>query len=385
MNVYVKGEPMIGSRVRGYCFACAIFVLSCGTISMVSAQTGPREIVQPATGRSLPPIHIIISGLRQEWTNPGPEFSQNTVSYGIQIAARPNFTIRGNINQIVVDGDGLRSVGGASDLQVGGQYVMYAGNSRVIIDLAVNLPTGRTDLPDAAFATASRMALSQFDFRQPYFGQGSVIAPSIGLIQTLGQHFVYSIGAAYRLKGDYQPFKSLTEKYDWGDEIVFTAGADWRVLPAIQILGDVSVTSYSADSFGAADVYDAGDRWSGKLQINIQLGRHDAGVSTQFRQIDTNKRIFLTALVDEPTTSFPNLVHLSGYFVVRFNSLLGVYLETGVTGYGESLDQSDLTIYSATVKPTISLSSKISLPLHFKYHYGDLTGLEAGAALSIIL
>ncbi len=352
---------------------------------VLAAVMVPTSGVSAQMGRSVPPVHIFVSGFHQEWTEPDPTISQNSVTYGLQIAVRPNLTLRGNINQVVVDGDNLRSVGGLSDLQLGAQYIVRTSTSRIILDLAVSLPTGRTNLPDAAFQTSSLMALSQYDFRQPYFGQGRIIAPSVAWILTWGKRFTYSLGLSFRFKDKYKPFEGLTDKYNWGNEFVFLFGADWKFSNAFQLTADISGTSYRVDKFGNAEVYDSGNRWSGRLQLNFQMGRHDAGIKSNFRIISTNLRIFLNSLEPEPTTAFPDRLKLAGYVVIRFNSLLGLYMDAGATGFGEALGRSDILIYSTTFSPTVSLSSKISLPLHFRYNFGDLTGFEAGGTMSIVL
>jgi hypothetical protein len=305
--------------------------------------------------------------------------------YGLVVEARPNLTIKGAINQLVMDGDVLRSVGGFSDLFLGATYLKENYESTFIFNVDVTLPTGRQELPATAFESATVMALSQYNFRQPYYGQGSVISPSIGWVRSAGDNLSFSVGMAYRFKGQFRPFEGLTEDYNWGNELAFFAGIDWRIHPIINVKGDIALTSYKADKFGDTEVYSAGDRVNAALDINIRGGRHDFGVRSTIRHLSDNLRILVGLLEVEPTKAFPNLLELGAYTTLRLNRTIALQLDGMMSGYGEALDGASMTVYSVTARPSLAITSRINIPLHFRYNFGDLTGMEAGGSLVIVL
>jgi hypothetical protein len=229
------------------------------------------------------------------------------------------------------------------------------------------------------------MALSQYNFRQPYYGQGSIISPSIGWIRSIGDKFAYSLGLAYRFKGQFKPFEGLLEDYNWGNEIIFSGGIDWRMHPKVNVQGDIALTSYKADKFGETEVYSAGDRVNAALDIGIRGGRHDFGVRSAVRHLSDNLRILVGLLEVEPTKAFPNLLEVGAYTTLRLNRAVALQLDAMMSGYGEALDQASLTVYSVTARPSFAITSRINIPLHVRYSFGDLTGLEAGGSLAIVL
>jgi len=314
----------------------------------------------------------------------------------------PNLGVTLSVNQATVEHDSLQRVTGLADIQLAVNYVVRLSQSRIIAGIASNLPTGKSYLSRWAYDASFPMGLNHYDFSVPFFSQGTSVAPSIGWVYSASPDFVIGLGAAYRIRGSYEPHRQLPGKYEWGNELSVSANSQWNASPTFSVYGGVSFTAYNSDKIEEVIVYTAGSRVVLQVGLNKKLGRNDLRLDALYRNVGTNQILFNTALLDEPVKATPGSAQVSLRYRLRVNRALRATLGASVRRYTDTfeiqsfrdpelirfdairaLDQLD--VFRVSLNPEISLAPSLTIPFQLDYFMGDLEGFNAGVGLTAIL
>ena len=363
-------------------FLLAVFLFSLGSPQGAVADEGYRDD-DPV--RKIPPIRISLASSFQRWTQDGVSLQEFSLPITAQLRLRPNFNVSVGISQAFAEGDELEQVSGLTDVHLSFDYLVRLGSSRLVFNLGLNVPTGTSQLSDAAYETAFQLGLSQYDFRVPHFGQGTSVAPGMAWVTAVTKKLVISLGASYRFRGSFEPVSGLPDEYDWGDELLFTIGGMWQLGRTLSFSADAIYTRYEVDRIGDIIVYAAGSRLTAQAQLHKNLRMHDLWLSVRYRTVDTNQVLTGRTVRPESTRAFPGLFNLSGHYRVRLSPILRATVHVEGTRYEADFAFEQMDVFGIGIAPELSLAPAVTIPFQIKYAFGDLEGLEAGLGVVAIL
>ena len=334
--------------------------------------------------RRIPPVRVSIASLYQRWTQGRSSLHEVSLPLTAQLRLRPNLGVRVGISQALAEGDDLEQVSGLTDMQLAFDYLVRIENVRLVFNLGLSIPTGTSQLSDGAYETAFKLSLSQYDFQVPHFGQGASVAPGIALATAITKKLVVSLGASYRFRGSFKPTSALSDEYAWGDELLLVVGGAWQLGRTLSFSADATYSQYKADKIGRVTVYEAGSRLMAQAQLYKNLRRHDLWLSLRYRTIETSLVRAASAFRPESARAFPGLLKLAGHFRMRLSSALRATFHVEATRYEADFAFEQTDVYGIGIAPEITLSPAVTLPLQFKYAFGNLEGLEAGLGIVAI-
>jgi hypothetical protein len=375
-------------------------------LAAVVLAPGLRLQAQTLTGetdpiRSTPPVAISTATAVQSWTRDDTEVSELSSRLSALVQFHPRVALSVDVGQATVEHDSLQRITGLSDVQASLMYVIELERSRISAAVNANLPTGKRDLSKWAYDAAFPMGISHYDFHVPFFGRGTSFAPRLAWAFEVSPVVVLGLGAAYHIRGAFDPHRSLPGKYNWGNEFSISGGAEWQASPFVRFSGNLGLTIYDADRIDGNIVYRAGQRIIGDLSARTALGRGDLFVSVRFRSVSTNRILVLDELQPETINSATGLLGAGLRYRVRPTSFLFADLAASFSRYRDTfdiqaVDRSQLILYDQVIEidkldvyglglyPTLALTPAITIPLRLEYNAGDIDGYEAGAGLTVI-
>ena len=351
------------------------------------AHTAYAQPAAPSLLGQRPAVRLSILPIAQGWRLEGRTdyVGQVSVPVALHVPFGRSVSLTLRANGAVVEATNLEPLYGLADVQAALSYRQELGRSVAVFSLSANLPSGKTDLTVEEFATSLLLSRNVFRFQVPTFGGGFDIAPSLLLAVPLSNRFVIGLGGSYQVKGPYRPFESLGADFDPGDELLLIGGFDVRLGSATQLAADVIYTTYQRDQLGDEEVFGPGAKFVVSGQLRQALGLHEIGIRGRYRSRDRSLVPVAGLLVEEFGPSIPNQTEVTGHLRLR----LGRFFATTLTGEGRLFDETRLTdrlvLYGVGLRPEVSFSRSVTMPIRLTYLFGDLQGAEAGLGLVLAL
>ena len=348
-------------------------------LSPVWAQTGQSYLAGQRQ-----PTQVTIFPVYQQYDDDGVEISEFSVPVVAFFPLQRNLSVSLHVSQATASADGFESISGLTDVQLATSYYRRVGSGSVVLNLGLNLPSGKQDLTEEEFNTLLLVSRNVFDFRVPSFGRGLGIAPSITWAQPLSETFVVGLGASYQYRGSFDPVEGLVDRFDPGEELLLTGGFDARVGAGATLSGDVSVTIYGTDTVGDIDVFEAGQKMVVTAQFRQTMGYNVLWLLARYRTRAEGSLIADGTSLDAGKLN-PDQIELRGQYQHRIRQ--GFYV--GVHGQARLLDEAvnfeETNLYGAGVSGEFTVSPQVRVPVRFMYVFGDLAGLETGVGLILNL
>ncbi|MGB3544557.1 hypothetical protein [Rubrivirga sp.] len=225
--------------------------------------------VSPAWAQLSPNVAAEVGVVSQSYTvNEGESVNELAVPVQIGVSLDSGLSLSLRTAYADVSGDGLTSLGGVADTQLGVGYRRALGTA--IVDLAIvsNVPTGQTGLTQDEFATSTRIATDDFAFAVPSLGQGAAISPGIAIAFPAGPSTAFGVAAAYSARSSYEPFAGDSLSYTPADEVVLSAGFD-AALGALSTFSlEGSYVIYGDDEVGG-NTFSPGDKIAGTMRLVV--------------------------------------------------------------------------------------------------------------------
>ena len=360
-----------------------LVLLLCGLFlpSTVEAQ----NVDDRTSARNLPPVRFTIGSVYQQWEYEGVSLHEFSAPLSLQLQASPNLGFSLGINQAIAGGDGLEQVNGLTDVQLNADYLVRLDKHRVIFNVGATLPTGKSRFSEREFETVSRLHLSQYNFRVPYFGQGASIAPGVALIATLSRSVVASLGATYRYRNAFEPISDLVQTYDWGNELLFTIGGEAQIGKTVSVALDAIYTQYDSDKIGDAVVYEAGRRLMAIVRLDKSFHEKKISLIARYRDSDSNRVFDSGALRPEVLSAFPGLYQFSTHYRFRPGPRVDAGFLLRGTWFEADFAFDKLSIFDLGSTWNVAISPVVTLSIQATYSFGDLSGFDAGMGINVIL
>lgn len=255
------------------------------TRSLRSLAVGLLGIASPlALAQSPPQVLVDASAIAQTYTTDDGAIQQVTVPLRASVRVSRAIEVEYRTAVATAHGDGLKTVSGLTDTQIGARFSQPVGRGVLDLSLTTSLPTGQTSLTLDELATASTLSIDDYAFATPSFGRGMVVAPGVSVALPIGETAALGLGAVYSVASDYTLVALDPEAYAPGDELLLTAGVD----AAFGRRGLVSVegtfTRYGKDAYREA-TYQPGSMISGAVRLAMGTGIIRTRAFASIRQV----------------------------------------------------------------------------------------------------
>ncbi len=242
-------------------------------------------LASAAGAAAQPAITVDASAVVQSYET-GPDRSVSEVAVPILVVAEvmDGLSLSARAVYASVEGDGLSSLSGLGDTQLGVSYSRPVGAALIDLSLLSSLPTGQTALADDEFATAAALALDDFAFALPSFGQGATFAPALAIAVPSGENMALGIGAAYATHGGYTLFAADSSTYSPADEIILTTGVDIGLGGLSSFAIEGSYVLYGDDDY-AGQSFSPGDKIAGTMRLTLDGGAARAQLLARYRHV----------------------------------------------------------------------------------------------------
>ncbi|MEO0556835.1 MAG: hypothetical protein AAF170_01495 [Bacteroidota bacterium] len=346
------------------------FLLASALALSASAQPAPRVVVE-------------VGAIAQDYpTGTDQTIRELTIPVRASAAVISGLDVSVRTAYASVSGDDLESLSGIGDTQLGANYRRPVGGGLVDLSLMLSLPTGQTSLSDEQFATASVLALDDYAFALPSFGQGMVLTPGLTIAVPVGSGLALGAGVAYSMSSDYTPFADLTSAYTPADETILTGGLDASLGGESRFTLEGSYVLYGNDTF-EGETFSPGDKVAGRLRLALGSGAVRGSFLARYRQVGDGT---IGSPVRPVTYLRPNQAHVAlGLSFVQ--PMFDIGISSGVRYYGAFADFEDASRETAlagqrllldlTASPTVQVSPTAKLIGSFTYTLG--LGEEFGA------
>lgn len=336
-----------------------------------SAQTDPR-------------VTVNVGAIAQDYpTGTDQTIRELTIPIRAAVAVMPGIEVSARTAYGSVTGDGLADLSGLGDTQLGANVRRPVGGGLVDLSLMVNLPTGQTTLSEEQFATATTLALDDYVFALPTFGQGMVVAPGLTLAVPVGSGLALGVGAAYSISSAYTPFEGATSTYAPADETILTGGMDASLGGASRFTLEGSYVLYGDDTY-ADETFSPGDKVAGRMRLALGSGAVRGSFLARYRQVGDGS---IGTPLRPVTYLRPNQAQVAlGLSFVQ--PMFDVGVSSGVRYYGSFSDIEDApreialadqqVLLDLTASPTVQVGANATLMGSFTYTMG--LGEEFGAA-----
>ena len=324
----------------------------------------------------------------QYWSmNGGDHFSELSSPFFLYMPFGYYLGLNVQTSPAMVNGNTLEKLSGMTDVQLGLSYHLERYNT--VVNVGVNIPSGKKELTSAQFQTSHLASLYQFDLRTPNFGQGLNLSGGLTWARPFGSSFVFGLGAAYQVRGSYKPIQGMLFDYDPGDEILLTSGFDVKMDETSSFTFDFIFTSYGTDLIGDDKAFASGKKIVLNFKYEQYFGYNELLVFARYRSKDKNQIAIAGQLFQEEEKSIPNQLELWGLYKHRFSPELRLGFLLEGRHIAESTAFTSTDIFGAGLLPEYQFSSAVRGLGHLKALLAqtekghDLFGFEIGAGMEV--
>jgi hypothetical protein len=332
-------------------------------------------------GTRRPPVQVTTGAVYQRYEDDDVDLAQLVVPFTAFVPVMPDVGLSVRAWYASADGSEIASLSGIADAQVALSYHRAVGTGSVVGSLSVNLPSGDAAMAAEEVETAFLIGQGFYDFHVPTLGQGFNVAPGLTYAFPVGERLALGAGASYQYRGSFEPRSDVDDAYDPGDELLLTAGLDYRLAEASTLALDASYVHYGDDAFGDL-TYTPGDAFAVTAQWTGAAGAHEVRVLGRARHRTDSTIPPETAALLGLDAAIPTQARLLGH--VRFG--LGPRFHLGALAQGRYYAESEVfaekTLFDVGVVPEYEVYPGLTLNARLGATLGDLQGVEAGAGLA---
>jgi hypothetical protein len=160
------------------------------------------------------------------------------------------------------------SISGLTDVQARGVYQIVP--DLVVLTVAANLPTGKTQLTTAQLPVASVIASDMIPFPVANFGSGFNVTTGLAVAVPV---YGWAVGLAgsYRANGSFSPFADTSASYKSGAEFRVRVGAD-RIVGQSRLSLGFTYSTFAEDEFASSPIYQSGKRYISQGSWSFPIG-----------------------------------------------------------------------------------------------------------------
>ena len=308
------------------------------------------------------------------------------ISNQLQINYLPNRNTSININGSYAASEvQTKKLSGLTDLQI--QLSQKVKSINTVFEAGVSLPSGKASLTNSEFASTILLSRNIFGFRNPVLGQGTNIFLGATWANEVSDNFIIGAGLSYQLRGEYQPYEKQDAKYKPSNELLISAGVDYRIDKAKTLSADIVGIFFNEDKVDGDVVFTAGNRFIYSLGYRQYFSNNVLRINARYRYSAEDELQKLTAITNEKFTSNYFMVAFSFYHSV--SPLVSIQYNLEAKFFEETLKlYSGYSSFSPGVIFFFEVTNEFEIPLHVKYILGSkegstINGIDTGIGINL--
>jgi hypothetical protein len=318
------------------------------------------------------------------------------------------------LDTVMVPKETTRDLNTITDTRIGFKYLFL--DNKGLLNIMVNLPTGKKELEDTAFNIETQLGLGMLKYRIPLLGQGFNVGGSFVYGLTLNKKNILGFGAFFNYKTKYKPVQSVD--YTPGSDYGFSISYIFQPSNNLKLNFDANYGMYSKDKISFISVsgntekkidldFQAGNKITLVGQFLLRTGSINHLLYVQERLIGNNKQ--QTIEVDPVTREFKfidndvkngqqlDVVYnmnfpLSTYITLNAQLLGRVYGAGQENWNGIIIETGSSNVYGGGLGLRINIFDNLNFDIFGKYLSGkiniekemDLTGMDVSAKFNLI-
>jgi hypothetical protein len=308
------------------------------------------------------------------------------ISNQLQINYFPNRNTSININGSYATSEvQSKKLNGLTDLQI--QLSQKVKSINTVFEAGVSLPSGKASLTNSEFASTIILSRNVFNFRNPVLGQGTNIFLGATWAEEVSNDFVFGAGLSYQIRGEYQPYEKQDAKYKPSNELLVSAGVDYRIDKSKALSADLVGIFFNEDEVDGSVVFTAGNRFIYSLGYRQYFSKNVLRINARYRYSAEDELQNLAAVTNEKFTS--NYFMLTFSFYHSLSRLVAIQYSFEAKFFEETLKlYSGYSSYSPGINFFFEVSKQFEIPLHVKYILGSkegstINGIDAGLGINL--
>lgn len=178
------------------------------------------------------------------------------------------------------EADSSASISGLTDTQA--RVVLELVPDVLVLTVAANLPTGKTELTADELPVAGTVASDLIPFPVSSFGSGFNATTGLALAVPVGA-WALGVAGSYRLSSDFTPLAAgvadvadSAASFKAGSEMRFRVGLE-RLVGQSRVSLGFTYSSFARDEFAGSEIFSPGNRYISQVSWSFPLG--NMGVS----------------------------------------------------------------------------------------------------------
>lgn len=363
---------------------CVLALLCATPLSAQEPLGSPGIPRYAAAGRA--PARVTVHTLFQRFQGETPFGGDTTrlaqwsfpVSVSVPITRSADLSVR--TSYASSHGDGGEAIRRVSDTQFAVSYSRPVGAGHAVAGLGANIPGSVASTPEEV-ATAFLFGQGFYEFRTTVAGSGLGVAPSLAWAVPVTARLAVGAGVSYQYRGAFEPRSNVDDPYNPGDELLLTAGVDYRLGLTSSIALDASYVRYGTDTWG--DVrYETGDATMATAQWLGKAGPYEVRLVGQVRRRGDREADPETEALLGLNAVIPAEARVSSHALLHLNRRISVGVMAQSRYYARSEAFSSKKLLDVAVDPSVDLTESLTLVGRIAGTVGSIRGVEAGVGLS---
>lgn len=323
---------------------------------------------------------LLLEPTYQSYENTAHKLAEWSLPFRLTIPIRDRWQVRAEGSVASVRREGGAGVAGLTDVQAALSYTREIGESSLIVNANLNLPTGKQELTPEEFKTTTLLSQNIYDFQVSGFGQGFGVSTGATWAVPVGDRFALGLGGSYQMQGGYTPIADMVEAYDPGNQVLVTGGIEYRIARTMAFSVNGSITFYGTDTVGGAERFDAGTKGAAEVQFVREWGYNALQLVARYEGRGQGSRpVARGGGFDRQV--LPDLGQLHGRFETRLSGTADLALWAVGRKYGATVAHEQETIVVGGAGLSVELGSGLSVAPRASYTTGTFTGFANGLAV----
>ena len=261
-------------------------------------------------------------------------------------------------------GQSKATISGPTDTQV--RAVFQVIPDVMVLTVAANLPTGKTELTSGELVAAGVVASELIPFPVQSFGSGTNVTTGLAIAVPFAG-WALGVGGAVRLATAYTPLATVDSTYKPGTEMRFRFGAD-RVVGQGRISLGFTYSAFADDEFGGTRIFTPGQRFITQGTWSFPVG--NLGLALYAWDLYRKPG---TVVVGGSSTEKQNVLTVGAAASVQVGrSVLRPQLEYRVHSAGVSKLEAAGHLLSLSARYQLSLSERFALLPAVRFDTGNI-------------
>jgi hypothetical protein len=356
-----------------------LFLLIFGLTDLVVAQSRPAEL-----GSERESVQVSVFPTIQRYTDSDQTLTVASLPVEVFMSLGRTLALRLQTSSAVARGEETASLGGLGDILANISYSRSIGEGRLSLATGTNLPSGKHRLTLEEFDTSILLSRNFYNFRVPNLGQGFKVSSGMIVVYPVHENLVIGGGSSYLYKKGFKPLHGRDESYYPGNELLLTAGLDYRFNRTSSLSADLSYTRYGSDRW-EKQLFKAGATTVVRLQFLQYMRFDELRITAHYR---SRRKSEIPLQMDEHVLRqqlLSNQGELRGFYRLRLRQGMSIGSLVRMRFFGETVDHSRKYLADFGLLPQLDVSEKLTISSRIVGTVGSFMGIEFGLGTTVIL